>query len=331
MELFGEVFGRPITAEYWCWKLKGMPSPVDNVGLAAGDDDRPVFHLGGIPCRFQIGSRQATVMVAVDAMTAPAYRRRGILTTVGQDLFRRWRESGIAMALGLPNEQWDRAGFGWQTLFPLRWRLRLLHPERFLAGRLGWPWLRRWQVAGRALEALWGSPRSGAGGVRVREIDAAGPELDEAWDRCRTGIGVTPVRDRAWVAWRYLSAPHLRYRVLLAERAGRPVGFAAYGVRGTADRRWGLIPELLASPGDLPTSRCLLGEIVYRLGQEDVDGIAALAVPHTRLDRLLRRQGFLWSRGAFSVECMLFAPWLRLQDLRAPGAWHLTGGEFDAI
>jgi hypothetical protein len=327
VRLFEQVFGRPITVEYWRWKLRTRPSPVDNVGLAVGDDDRPIFHLGGMPCRFQIGSHEATVMVAVDGMTAPAYRRRGVLTTVGQGLFQNWREAGIAMALGLPNEQWDRTGFGWQVLFPLRWRVRLLHPERILARRLGLPWLRRW----RLWDTLRGPGKPGTHDVRIREIDRAGPELDEVWERCRSKAGVSPVRDREWIEWRYLRAPHLRYRVLLAERAGQPVGFAAYGVRVTPGRRWGLIPELLASPDDLPTARSLLQGMVYRLAQEDVDGISALAIPHTWLDRLLRRQGFFWSKGAFSVECVIFAPWLRLEDLRLPGIWHLTGGEFDVI
>lgn len=331
VELFEQVFRRPITEDYWRWKLKTWPSPADNIGLAVGGDDRPIFHIGGIPNRFLIGSREVTVMVAVDAMTAPRFRRRGILTAVGRQVFDGWRESGIAMALGLPNERWDRAGFGWETLFPFRWRLRLLRPERVLARRLRLRWLDRWRFLGQAWDALWERSRSRTSDVAIREIGAAGPELDLVWERCRAGIGFSVIRDRAWVAWRYFGAPHIRYRVLLAERGGQPTGFAVYSVRATADRLWGMIPEVFASPNDRVTPRALIEEVVHRLRAEDVDGVAALSIPRTRLDWLFRRAGFWFSWGAFSVECVPFAPWLRLEDLRRPDAWYLAGGDFDVV
>ncbi|HWP03806.1 MAG TPA: GNAT family N-acetyltransferase, partial [Gemmatimonadaceae bacterium] len=104
--LFQEVFRRPIDETYWRWKLKALPSPTENVGVAVDEADRPVFQIGGIPGTWWIDHREALVMVAVDAMTHPRFRRRGILSQVGRQLFRNWRDAGVSLVLGLPNEQW---------------------------------------------------------------------------------------------------------------------------------------------------------------------------------------------------------------------------------
>lgn len=329
--LFEEVFHHPMSEDHWRWKFKALSSPVENVGLAVDPADRPVFQIAGIPCRYQLAGREGTVMVAVDAMTAPACRRQGALKQVGRALFESWRAAGVSMAIGLPNEQYNKAVLGWQTLFPFRWLLRPLRPEALLARRLGLPLLGDARFLGRLWNGLWHRPRGRSGGIAIRELEGAGRELDLLWERCREGIALSMVRDRSWVAWRYFAAPHVQYRVLMAWRGGEPAGYAAYCIRVSGDRRWGMIPEVFAAPRDAPVVRALIDEVVRRLRSADVDGVATLAVPETWLYRAFRRAGFLFSWGAFSVECVPFAPSLRLGQLRDRERWYLAGGDFDVI
>src|SRR3954469_21051885 len=84
--LFERVFGRPITEAYWRWKLKRLPSPVENVWLAVCDD-APIFHYAGIPTRYRLPAGEVTAMVSVDTMTAPEFQRRGLLSTVGRHAY----------------------------------------------------------------------------------------------------------------------------------------------------------------------------------------------------------------------------------------------------
>lgn len=79
VRLFEDVFRRPMSEAHWRWKLKGLPAPANNVGIAVASDDTPIFQIGGIPCRYQLPGGEGTVMVAVDAMTAPEFRRKGVL------------------------------------------------------------------------------------------------------------------------------------------------------------------------------------------------------------------------------------------------------------
>ena len=71
-------------------------------------------------------------------MTAPEFRRQGILLHLGEEANRHWRASGYAVVVGLPNEQWGSRTrmLGWQTLFPLEWLRFPLHLGR-VASRPG--------------------------------------------------------------------------------------------------------------------------------------------------------------------------------------------------
>src|SRR5262245_52988059 len=86
--LFEQVFGRSISPEYWRWKLKGRPAPVESVWVAfAADDGRVIGQYAGIPVEVKLGGTVLPAMVSVDTMTAPDFRRRGILTTLRKAIY----------------------------------------------------------------------------------------------------------------------------------------------------------------------------------------------------------------------------------------------------
>src|SRR5262245_11102461 len=217
--LFGRVFGRAIGEEHYRWKLRQLPTPVENVWLAV-DGDAPIFHYAGIPTRYHLPGGEVMAMVSVDTMTAPEYQRRGLLSAVGREVYDTWRAAGVAFVIGLPNERWGSraAALGWEPLFDLQWLARPLRPEAILARRLGMPALARLTPVGAAWNALWRLRRDSS--VKVRSVERAGPEFDQLWQRYGADAAASVVRDSAWVNWRYLDAPVFDYRVLLAERGG---------------------------------------------------------------------------------------------------------------
>ena len=124
-----------MTEHEWRWKL-APTSKVPNVWLAT-HADQPIFQYAAMPTRFEIGDRTHAVMVSVDTMTAPAFRRRGLLTEVASRAYEAWRNAGVAFVIGLPNQQWgSRAqALGWRELFPLQWLARPLRPASNLTVR----------------------------------------------------------------------------------------------------------------------------------------------------------------------------------------------------
>jgi hypothetical protein len=330
--LFERAFGRAIDEAHWRWKLRHAPAKVENVWLAL-DGDAPIFQYAGIPTRFRLPSGETIAMVSVDTMTAPEWRRRGLLGSVGRVVYDAWRDAGIPFVLGLPNERWgSRAGaLGWQPLFVLAWLVRPLRPEALAARRLRLPALARLTWAGGAWNALWRFRSRRDSNIRLRRIDRAGPEFDQLWHRCEAEAAVSVVRDSAWVNWRYLDAPGFAYQVLLAERDGQPSGYLAYRTQRNSNGITGLIADILVAEEDEPSRDMLLGLALDLLHAEGAASARTLAIPGTPLHTALRRQGFLRGRGAFSVQLVPLAPDLPIDILGDPRNWSLAGGDFDVV
>jgi len=316
-----------MTEEHWRWKLRGRPSVVDNVGIAVASDDTPIAQFGGIPCPARILGATREVMVGVDVMTAPAYRRQGVFTATASSALERWRAAGVALVLGLANDRWrGRAdALGYERVFPLRRLVRILRPDRVLARRLGfrlrvpgWSWNRRTQ----------GEPTDAS--LEIRALTEPIPALDALWERASGEVAISLVRDRAWVAWRYFSSPVHPYQVTLAERAGTPVGYAAYAVVRGPKGTFVAVPEVFA-PTDSQAFAALVRDVVARARAEDADTVVTLAVPGTPSAHALRQAGFWFTSHGWWLEVNRLDSAIPASALRDRRAWSVCGGDFDVI
>jgi Acetyltransferase (GNAT) domain len=331
LELFQQSFGHPLSGEHWRWKLHRQPSAVDNVWLATADD-KPIFHYAGIPTRFLLSQTPVTVMVSVDTMTAPEFRRRGLLTRVAAHVYSAWRAADVAFVMGLPNQQWGSraAALGWQPLFPLQWLVRPLLPEALLARRLKLPVLERLT----APTSLWHQllnrrlPRD----VRVQTtpVDRADEVFDQLWERCRPDWMFSTVRDSAWIGWRFLSAPARSYEITLAWRAGVPTGYAAHCLISTPERTTAYLADLFVGRSDSATRDSLLREVIEVAREARAEALLTLAIPGTPLFRRLRQVGF-FPRHTFMVQLLPLRTGLPLDLMRDPNHWSLAGADFDVV
>lgn len=331
VKLFHAAFGHPTTEDHWRWKLQRQPSTVDNVWLAVCDD-KPVFQYAGIPTRFWLVQTPATTMVSVDTMTAPEFRRRGLLTRVAQQVYAAWRDQDIAFVIGLPNENWgSRAGaLGWQALFPLQWLVRPLRPEAILGRRLNAPFLKRATLPA----ALWNRMLKGRlphdPQVRTEQVHIADDTFDQIWESCKADWKFSTVRDRHWVDWRFLSSPSRSYELTLARRAGKPTGYSAHTLNRTAGRTTAHLAELFAAREDHSTRDALLSALIDTLVAVGAEALSTLAVPGTPLFRCLRRAGF-FPRHALSVQVVPLRTGLPMGLMADPVHWSLTGADFDIV
>lgn len=331
-ELFERAFARPFDPAHWRWKLGYSSSPVENVWLAVDRGGRPVFHYGGIPCRVDLpgGSRRA--MVSVDAMTDPAYQRRGVLTSCATAVFESWRAAGIDLTLGLPNERYGSRtqALGWRPLFPLAWRIRPLNLERILARRLRLPGLSLLSPLSDLWNHAWDLPGRRDPSIEIDVVEDAGEEFD-AFEEARRGeVEISIARGSRWLRWRYLSHPSRGYRLIAARRSGRLAGYLAYRLDDAGEDRVGYVAELV-SPRDRAASKALLAAALAKSRAAGAIAVLSLAVPGTDLHRTFRRAGFVLTRGAFMVHCVPFIPDLDLEALRDPRRFQVQGGDFDVI
>lgn len=331
LSLFASVFGRNVTAEHWHWKLGARSSKTVNVLLAL-HGDRPVFQYAGIPTVFSLRGERVNAMVSVDTMTAPDFRRRGLLTRVATAAYARWSDSDVRFVLGLPNEQWGSraAALGWRPLFELQRLVRPLRPEALVAHRFGMQWLRRLTLASGLWNGVFARPPRRDPGVHIQLVSNAGDEFDRLWDVCRSNASFSVVRDRAWVQWRFLDCPSRRYRVLLATRDHAPAGYCAYSVHESNGRRGALLAEMAVPQSDRAARRTLLAHLLQQLQSENVEYVSTLAVPGSPLHRELRAAAF-FAGPAFSVQMVPLGAKLPIDEMRQAANWDLSGAAFDVI
>ena len=220
-------------------------------------------------------------------MTAPEFRRQGILLHLGEEANRHWRASGYAVVVGLPNEQWGSRTrmLGWQTLFPLEWLRFPLHLGR-VASRPGKvPRLLQGPayLAGEAGARLLVRPRVGSlarqTGLSVEEATAAGEEFDRLWAALEGAYASCVVRDASYVQWRFLDALPVPYKVLLARREGEPVGYIAYRAWAPRGGHNAYIADLFTAPEDREATKALLGSALQDLWRAKAGVAMVTAVP----------------------------------------------------
>lgn len=329
--LFQRVYGRSSTTDHWRWKLQWPDCPVDNVWLARTEDE-PIFQYAAIPTRFSLNHRTVTMMVSVDTMTAPEFRRRGLLTRVASRAYAQWRDGGIAFVIGLPNDQWGSRldALGFQSLFPLQWLMRPLRPEVMIARRLRVPVLDRATLPAALWNSLLNTGIRKDPAVSLEPVSHADGAFDELWHTLERAWAFSTVRDSRWVDWRFLKSPTRSYTVTLARRRGRPVGYSAYALSGSEEYPSAYLAELLSSPTDPAARDTLMSALLDRLRAARARAVYTLAVPGTSNFQWLRRCGF-FPRHTFSVRLAALADHMPWQLLRNPEHWNLSGADFDVI
>ena len=192
--LFERVFGGPASPEGWRRKYFGNPAGAV-VAFAARDGDRLVGFVGLHPAAFSVGGEQVTIYQAGDAMTDPAYRRRGILAEL-KALAAEWlRDHGGPFAVSFPTaavyELYKKTGHAFVG------RLRRWVKPLAAAGS---PWRR---LPAAALSGL-ASALAPARGFRPAErLTAYDGRIDEVGGKARRRWKFVGVRGATFLAWRF--------------------------------------------------------------------------------------------------------------------------------
>ncbi len=251
---------------------------------------------------------------------------------MAQQAYSAWRDANVAFVIGLPNEKWGTRAqaLGWQTLFPLQWLVRPLRPEAMIAGRYGWPALKRATLIGATWNAAMSTRVRRARAVQVEPVGQAGAVFDHIWERCRSDWTFSTIRDSHWIEWRFLSSPSRKYTLSVARQHGEPTGYMAYALLNSEDRSYAHLAEICAARTDSATRNSLLASLIEALRATPTESVRTLSVPGTAEFAWLRHAGF-FPGPAFGVQLMPLAPDLPVGRMLDRQQWNLTGADFDVI
>ena len=230
-DLFGRVFGQPLSTAQWRWKYLGAGFTGTPLATLAFDSEgRLVGHAGAIALRGWRQNQPLPCFQICDVMVHPAARGqlggRNLFTRLARELL-----GGLAQC-------WPNAfayGFPGQRPFKLGEYARVygwVEPATAIrrpAQNRGFPLL-------YARPLAWDDMR-----------------LDDLWNRLAPGFALALIRDQAYLRWRYATHPVYAYDLLGLHLAGRLLGWVVTrredGILRVIDlllpRRW-LKPALTA-------------------------------------------------------------------------------------
>jgi hypothetical protein len=332
LRLFQDTFKKRRSVEEHRWKFLESPERHDHCGIyVAVAGDRIIGQFGGVAQPFKLGEAELTIMQGCDVLTAADSRRHGVLASVGRGTFDAWKADGFDYCVGLENKKWGSRIqlLGLEPCLQTYTLSLTLRPDLKLARVSGLParflrplksvnnWIRRWPSAGQ--ETLC-----------VRSVERPELQFDLLWKTLRRFVYAAVRRDKEWLQYRYFSAPHASYKVLLAEKSASPLGYICYRVRCGSRGITGIVVDLFAAPTDNDTMHALISAMLNDMQTADAETVAVPLVAHPPTIRALERYGFR-RRSGYTVVVIPLARTKPDPLMRDPNRWFTMPGDFDIV
>jgi len=325
--LYRRVFGHDAANASqlrWHWQYHQNPNnpPEGPLIWLAREGPTVVGHYATMPVRLQAGGGERRAAWGMDVMVAPERRRQGI----GEALFRTW-ERQVDAALGLGLSASSR-----HLLEKLRWPQPEVVPclvkplTRRALRQPSWPMPVNRVVSAVTLPLVRMVARAKPLAAQVEPIRHFDERFDELWARVGPSFGLAVRRDAAYLNWKFIDPPHVRYSVVALKRDETVGGYAVYRHIQEPMGRATLLVDFLADPVDVGGLATLLRWVDREARAADSDKIRTYAT-HGAYRKVLRGSGYFPVKSNLELMVKLNAEgWLPPGGLEA---WHVTLGDSD--
>jgi GNAT superfamily N-acetyltransferase len=327
-KLYRRVFGSDAAEANrlrWDWQYRKNPhAPAEGPLIwLAKEAGTVVGQYAAMSVRLSVAGRDVDAAWGMDVMVAPERQRQGL----GEVLFRTWdRNVGASLGLGLSESSYRLfKKLSWPDVGPVPCLVKPLSRRALrqptwpvglnrLVSALTLPWIR-----------LVARTRPLQGEVRtVREFDERFTRL---WDRVRGQFALAVRRDAAYLNWKYIQAPHVRYVVAVLERGDEVGGYAVYRHVQEPRGRVTLLVDFLTAPDDESGFLTLLRWIDREARAADSDKIRTFSM-HEGFRKLLRKSGYYQVKSTMDFVAKVNAD-VPLGFYEDTDTWHVTLGDSD--
>jgi GNAT superfamily N-acetyltransferase len=327
--LYRRVFGHDAAEGSrlrWDWQYRRNPNnPRGEPEIwIAREGPAIVGQYATMPVQLSVGGRPVRGSWGMDVMVAPERQRQGL----GEVLFRTWdRNVGAALGLGLSESSHRLFNkLRWPDVGPLPC---LVKPLTRRALRIPtWPVAANRLVSAVTLPIVKLVSRTQPLGAEVRLIQRFDDSFTELWDSLASRFDFAVRRDAAYLNWKFVSAPHIRYLIAALRRDDRNVGYAVYRHFREPRGRVTLLVDFLADPDDQAGFQTLLGWIDREARQADSDKIRTFAM-HAGFRRTLKRAGYFQVKSSVQFVAKVNGVDVPASFYENTDRWHVTLGDSD--
>jgi GNAT superfamily N-acetyltransferase len=327
--LYRRVFGHDAAEASrlrWDWQyLRNPNNPRGEPEIwIAREGPAIVGQYATMPVQVTVGGRQVRGSWGMDVMVAPERQRQGL----GEVLFRTWdRNVGASLGLGLSESSYRLFHkLRWPDVGPLPC---LVKPLTRRALRIPtWPVSVNRLVSAVTLPIVKIVARTRPLGAEVRLIQRFDDSFTELWESLAPKFDFAVRRDAAYLNWKFVSAPHIRYVIAALRRNDRNVGYAVYRHFGEPRGRVTVLVDFLADPDDAAGLGTLLGWIDREARQADSDKIRTFAM-HAGFRRVLKRAGYFQVKSTVQFVVKVNDVDVAPSFYEDTDRWHVTLGDSD--
>jgi GNAT superfamily N-acetyltransferase len=327
--LYRRVFGNDAAEASrlrWDWQYRRNPNnPGQEPEIwVAREGPAIIGQYATMPVKLSVRNQEVQGSWGMDVMVAPERQRQGL----GEVLFRTWdRNVGASLGLGLSESSYRLfQKLRWPDVGPVPLLVKPL--TRRALRRPNWPVFLNRLVSALTLPLVLVVARSRPLRAEVRMIQRFDESFTQLWDDLAPKFDLAVRRDAAYLNWKYVTAPHVRYSIAALRRDGRNVGYAVYRHLHEPRGRVTLLVDFLADPDDEDALRTLMHWVDREARQADSDKIRTFAM-HAGFRRLLRRSGYFQVKSTMEFVVKVNGVEVDPAFYQDTSRWHITLGDSD--
>lgn len=284
----------PGSNAYFDWQYLKNPYGVALMVVVEDPAQRVLAHHAMVPVPVRLKGRKINVGFSVNAVTHPAYRRKGLSTITAEFLAEEAEKAGFDCIISLPNRMSQglfESKMGFTPLGKPWLMVRWLDPGVFLAEHgLG--------KVGRTVSAIIKCASNAGWKTRknrlpVRRLTSlSGLAIEKIWERAEFITAADP----EWLKWRYLDHPTRRYEFALAGEPNAPEALIIYQILEPYKKA--MVMEFFAgSQVTNETIQWITGHVSEKCREAGCSSLWCLSTPRSRKAKMLRRNSFWLVRG----------------------------------
>jgi hypothetical protein len=165
-------------------------------------------------------------------------------------------------------------------------------------------------------------------GGEVRLIQRFDNSFTQLWDSLAARFDFAVRRDAAYLNWKFVAAPHIRYLIASLRRDDRNVGYAVYRHLREPRGRVTVLVDFLVDPDDRPGLKTLLGWVDREARLADSDKVRAFAM-HAGFRRVLKKAGYFQVKSSVQFVAKVNGVEVTPEFYEDTDRWHVTLGDSD--
>ena len=324
--LFRRVFGSALadaSKERWDWQYRQNPNAQEPQIWIARDEGKVVGQYATMPVRLRVNNQEIDASWGMDVMVAPELQRKGL----GEVLFRTWDAhigASLGMGLSIGSHKLFRK-LQWPDVGPVPCLVKPISSRAFT--RNTWPSI----VNGVVAVASWplvAALRSRHANPDVQRVPDFDTRFTDLWERVAPKFSLAVRRDAAYLHWKYIALPHIRYNIVALDRRDRLDGYAVFRhVDGPRGRITALV-DLLADLDDRRAIAALLSAVEAEARAAGSNKIRAFMM-NAAFRKTMHAQGYFRVRSTIEFVAKVNAVPVGADFYTQTGTWHVTFGDSD--